>query len=165
MINISAAEDLFIQVKRLILPVRVVILFLYCSVVFALDSKESTTGTIQTATCPYNTVSAVVMLLRSRTLIVVASVILIISLTYLFYLMVLPLITKSRYSKQRFIEKIIELKGTNDKLRREIARLNREQVEYLEEYLVDAEESPQKEIPELDPQKLKNLVDLANRLR
>lgn len=79
--------------------------------------------------------------------------------------MVLPLITKSRYSKQRFIEKIIELKGTNDKLRREIARLNREQVEYLEEYLVDAEESPQKEIPELDTQKLKNLVELANRLR
>ena len=79
--------------------------------------------------------------------------------------MVLPLIAKSRYSKQRLIEKIVELKSTNEKLRREIARLNREQVEYLEEYLVDAEESPEKEIPELDPQKLKNLVDLANRLR
>lgn len=165
MINISTAEYLFIQVKRLILPVTVVVLCLYFSGILALDSKGSTAGTIQATTCPYNTVSAVVVLLRSRPLIVVASVILIISLTYLFYLTVLPLITKSRYSKQRLIKKIIELKATNEKLRREIARLNREQVEYLEEYLVDEEESLGKEIPELDPQKLKNLVDLANRLR
>jgi len=60
--------------------------------------------------------------------------------------------------------KIVELKATNEKLRQEIARLNREQIGCLE-YKIDAEESPKKEIPELDPQKMKALVELANRLR
>lgn len=94
----------------------------------------------------------------------VAAVILIISLTYLFYLTVLYLITKSKYSKHRLIAKIVELKATNEKLRQEVAKLNREQVGSLES-IIDAKESPIKEISELDPLKVKALVELANRLR
>lgn len=60
--------------------------------------------------------------------------------------------------------KIVELKATNEKLRQEITRLNRERTGSLE-YIKDAEESPIKEIRELDPQKMKDLVKLANRLR
>ncbi len=59
--------------------------------------------------------------------------------------------------------KNVELKATNEKLRQEIARLNRKQIGCLE--YIDAEESPGKKIPEFDPQKLKVLVELANRLR
>lgn len=94
----------------------------------------------------------------------VAAVILIISLTYLFYLTVLHLITKSKYSKHRLRAKIVELKAANEKLRQEVAGLNREQAGPLE-YKIDAKESPIKEISEFDPQKAKALVELANRLR
>ena len=103
------------------------------------------------------------MRLRSRPLVVVASVILIISLTYLFYLTVPYLITKSKYSKHRLIAKIVELKATNEKLRQEVAKLNREQVGSLE-HIIDEEESPRKEIPEFDPQKMKDSDELAKRI-
>ncbi len=94
----------------------------------------------------------------------VAAVILILSLTYLFYLTVEYLITKSIYSKRRLILKIVELKATIKKLQQEIARLNRERTGSLE-YTIDAEEPPINEIQELDPQKMKDLAALANRLR
>ena len=103
------------------------------------------------------------MQLRSLPLVVVASVILIISLTYLFYLTVLHLITKSKYSKHRLIAKIVELKATNEKLRQEVVGLNREQVGSLE-HIIDEEESPRKEIPEFDPQKMKASDELAKRI-
>jgi hypothetical protein len=94
---------------------------------------------------------------------VVGAVILIISLTYLFYLTVEYLITKSGYSKHRLIANIVELKATNEKLRQEVARLNREQVGSLE-HIIDEEESPRKEIPEPDPQKMKALGEVAKRI-
>ncbi len=155
---------MLIQLKKLLLPATIVVLCLYCSVLFASDSTGPTASTLKATMCPFNTVSAVVVQLRSRSLVVVASVILIISLIYLFYLTVEYLITKSIYSKHRLIAKIAELKATNEKLRQEIARLNREQVGSLE-YRIDTKESQRKEIPELDPRKLKALVELANRLR
>jgi hypothetical protein len=76
----------------------------------------------------------------------------------------MSLISKSKYSKHRLIAKIVELNAANEKLRQEVARLNREQGG-PPEYIIDAKESPAKEISELDPQKLKALVELANRLR
>jgi hypothetical protein len=60
--------------------------------------------------------------------------------------------------------KIVELKETIKKLQIEITRLNRERTGSLE-YIIDAEESPINEIQELDPQKMKDLATLANRLR
>ncbi|MBW7990313.1 MAG: hypothetical protein FVQ84_09905 [Planctomycetes bacterium] len=137
---------------------------MYCSVLSAWDSIGPAAGTLKAATRPFNTISAVVVQLRSRSLVMVAAVILIISLTYLFYLTVLHLITKSKYSKHRLRAKIVELKAANEKLRQEVAGLNREQAGPLE-YKIDAKESPIKEISEFDPQKAKALVELANRLR
>jgi len=155
---------LLIQLKRLLLPVTLIVLCLCCSVIFALDSIGAAASTLKAAACPFNALSTIASLLRSRSLIVVAAVILIISLTYLFYLTVEYLITKSIYSKHRLILKIVELNAVNEKLRQEIDRLNRERAASLE-YINDAEESTIKEIQELDPQKMKELVKLVNRLR
>ena len=155
---------MLIQVKRILLPVIILLLCFYCSVIFALDSIGSTARTLKAATCSFNTVSTVMALLRSRSLIVVAVVILIISLMYLFYLAVLYLITKSRYSKDRYILKIIELNAINEKLRRELTRLEREHAGSME-YIIDAEESTRNEFRDLDPQKMKALVELAKSLR
>jgi len=119
---------LFIKLKRLLSSVTILVLCLYGSVLSALDSTGPEAGTLKAGTCPFHTISAVAVQLRSQSLVIVAAVILIISLTYLFYLTVLYLITKSKYSKHRLIAKIVELNAANEKLRQEVARLNREQV-------------------------------------
>lgn len=162
--HICGGKNLLTQLKKLLLSLTLITLCSCCSVISACDSTGTTPGTLKAAACPFNALSTITSLLKSRSLIMVAAVILIISLTYLFYLTVEYLITKSIYSKRRLILKIVELKTTIKKLRKEIARLNRERTGSLE-YIIDAEESPINEIQELDPQKMKDLAALANRLR
>ena len=85
---------------------------------------------------PFNTASAAEVRLMV-TLTVFAVVVLIISVILLFW-------ARAKYRH------IAELTVTNDKLRQEIAELNRGQVEVLEN-IIDAE-PPRKEIPALNPQ-------------
>ena len=154
---------MLIHFKKLLLLVAILELCT-CRSVLALDSTELMASTLNAAIYPLDTVSAVVVQLRSPFLVIVASVILIISLVYLFYLAVEYLINKSRYSKHRLRAECVELKAANEKLRHEINRLNLEHVGSLE-HMIEIKESPQRELPEIDPKKLKHLVDLANRLR
>ena len=85
---------------------------------------------------PFNTASAAEVRLMVM-LTVFAVVVLIISVILLFW-------ARAKYRH------IAELTVTNDKLRQEIAELNRGQVEVLEN-IIDAE-PPRKEIPALNPQ-------------
>lgn len=72
-------------------------------------------------------------------------------------------IIRHKRSEHRLKEKIGELKAATEELRLEIAEINREQINVLEE-IIEAE-PPSKQIPGFNPQELKALSELAKRLR
>ena len=78
-------------------------------------------------------------------------------------LLVSYVIAKHKHCEHRLKEQIAELTTTNENLQQEIAQLNGEEIELLEEIL-DAD-PPKKEIPGFNPQELKALSELAKRLR
>jgi len=72
-------------------------------------------------------------------------------------------IIRDKRSEHRLKEKIAELKATTEELRLEIAEINREQINVLEEIL--EAEPPPKKVPGFNPQELKALSELAKRLQ
>lgn len=87
-----------------------------------------------------------------------AMVALTISLILLFWV-----ITQYRRTERRLKQRITELTATNEQLRREIAQLNRDQLEVLEK-IINAQ-PPREEIQALNPQEIKALSELGKRLR
>jgi type VI protein secretion system component VasK len=71
-------------------------------------------------------------------------------------------IVRHKHSEYRLKEKITELKTATEELRLEIAEINREQINVLEDIL--EAEPPSKKVPGFNPQELKALSELAKRL-